>query len=154
MVSLFTRGHFAVCSNNAVSRRNTDSRLRGKVKSLPQSCQVTDGPHQVGVFALVKSFYNLYLHPLRSYPGPWLARASRWYYSYYLKRGILPQKTKQWHDRYGPCVRIAPDELSYNTAEAWEDICGREMYRLLWNLGLMRDQGIGPGSEQKALRKI
>ncbi|KAF7168575.1 hypothetical protein CNMCM5623_001557 [Aspergillus felis] len=78
----------------------------------------------LGVFALVKTFYNLYLHPLRSYPGPWLARASRWHYSYYLKRGILPQKTKQWHDRYGPCVRIAPDELSYNTAEAWEDICG------------------------------
>ncbi|GFF57341.1 toxin biosynthesis cytochrome P450 monooxygenase, putative [Aspergillus udagawae] len=77
----------------------------------------------VGVFALVKSFYNLYLHPLQSYPGPWLAHASRWHYSYYLKIGILPQKTRQWHDRYGSCVRIAPDELSYNTAEAWEDIC-------------------------------
>ncbi|EFR00286.1 isotrichodermin C-15 hydroxylase [Nannizzia gypsea CBS 118893] len=76
------------------------------------------------LFTFVKTVYNLYFHPLRSYPGPWLARASRWYYSYYLKIGRLPHKTKEWHDKYGRCVRIAPDELSYNTAEAWEDICG------------------------------
>ncbi|KAF3483151.1 cytochrome P450 CYP3/CYP5/CYP6/CYP9 [Arthroderma uncinatum] len=76
------------------------------------------------LFIIVKTVYNLYFHPLRSYPGPWLARASRWYYSYYVKIGRLPHKTKEWHDKYGPCVRIAPDELSYNTAEAWEDICG------------------------------
>ncbi|EZF74480.1 hypothetical protein H105_03818 [Trichophyton soudanense CBS 452.61] len=76
------------------------------------------------LFAVAKTVYNLYFHPLRSYPGPWLARASRWYYSYYLKIGRLPHKTKEWHDKYCPCVRIAPDELSYNTAEAWEDICG------------------------------
>ncbi|KOC07833.1 cytochrome P450 monooxygenase [Aspergillus flavus AF70] len=76
------------------------------------------------IFVVAKTIYNLYLHPLRSYPGPWLARATRWYYSYYVKIGLLPQKTKELHDQYGPCVRIAPDELSYNTAEAWEDICG------------------------------
>jgi len=31
---------------------------------------------------------------------------------------------KKLHDRYGNVVRIAPDVLSFNTAQAWKDICG------------------------------
>ena len=28
------------------------------------------------------------------------------------------------HDKYGPVVRVAPNELSYSTAQAWSDIYG------------------------------
>ena len=34
-------------------------------------------------------------------------------------------KLSELHERYGPVVRIAPDELSYIVPEAWEDIMGR-----------------------------
>jgi cytochrome P450 len=67
--------------------------------------------------------YNVYFHPLRRFPGPLLARATRWYFIYYKITGVLPFKTKSLHDRYGPVVRIAPCELSYNTSAAWQDIC-------------------------------
>jgi hypothetical protein len=29
------------------------------------------------------------------------------------------------HERYGPVVRLAPNELSFTVPEAWEDIFGR-----------------------------
>lgn len=31
-------------------------------------------------------------------------------------------KLKALHDIYGPVVRVAPNELSFITAEAWKDI--------------------------------
>lgn len=38
--------------------------------------------------------------------------------------GCLPLRVKDLHDRYGPVVRVAPDELSYITALAWKEIYG------------------------------
>lgn len=37
----------------------------------------------------------------------------------------MPYDLKELHDQYGDVVRIAPDELSYNSAQAWKDIYGR-----------------------------
>lgn len=34
-------------------------------------------------------------------------------------------KIKELHDKYGPIVRIGPNELSYSCPEAWDDIYGR-----------------------------
>lgn len=39
-----------------------------------------------------------------------------------MQSGTLHQELKELHDRYGPIVRIAPDELSYIDARAWKDI--------------------------------
>lgn len=67
---------------------------------------------QVSAFAAVvsKASYNVFFHPLRSFPGPLLARASRLYYSYYRSTGQLEWKTLELHQKYGSVVRIAPDE--------------------------------------------
>ncbi|KKA20160.1 Cytochrome P450 [Rasamsonia emersonii CBS 393.64] len=73
-----------------------------------------------------KLLYNLYLHPLRSYPGPFLARATRLYHIYWDLKGVSHLKIKELHDQYGEVVRIAPNELSYNTSQAWRDIYGHK----------------------------
>ncbi|KAM3415618.1 Versicolorin B desaturase [Cercospora zeina] len=69
-------------------------------------------------------FYNLYLHPLRSYPGPLLWRASNLPAAYYALQGRLDKKLLHVHREYGKEIRIAPDELSFADARAWKDICG------------------------------
>ncbi|KAI1461869.1 cytochrome P450 ClCP1 [Annulohypoxylon moriforme] len=71
-----------------------------------------------------KAFYNVFLHPLRSYPGPFLwklfplARYAR------LAHGDLPFYMRELHAKYGPVVRIAPNELAYCHPQAWKDIYG------------------------------
>lgn len=71
-------------------------------------------------------FYNLFLHPLRSYPGPLLWRVSRFPSAYYALQGTLDTKMLHIHRTYGKEVRIAPDELSFSDARAWKDVMSYE----------------------------
>ena len=78
-----------------------------------------------GVVSFIgRILYNLYLHPLKSYPGPWFARASRIPFVYYQTTGRLPQEMMKWHEKYGDTIRIAPNDLSYIQGQAWFDIHG------------------------------
>lgn len=76
------------------------------------------------VFVVGKLFYNLFLHPLRKYPGPFWAGSTRVYYLFYDVRGQSHWKVTEWHKKYGPVVRIAPNELSYTDSRAWSAIYG------------------------------
>ncbi|KAF6839218.1 cytochrome p450 [Colletotrichum plurivorum] len=73
---------------------------------------------------LGSGFYNLFLHSLRSFPGPLLMRATRITYSYKLNTGVLPFEVLKLHEKYGDVVRVAPDELAFNNVSAWKDIMG------------------------------
>ena len=66
--------------------------------------------------------YNVYFHPLASFPGPRLWALTRLTFCYSLQRGDLQTRIKEFHDQYGPVVRIAPDELSFIDRTAWKDI--------------------------------
>ncbi|KAG9502116.1 hypothetical protein J7337_007832 [Fusarium musae] len=66
--------------------------------------------------------YNIFLHPLRNFPGPLLCRASPLYRHYKFLRGELLFETERLHKQYGPVVRIRPNELSFIDPEAWRDI--------------------------------
>lgn len=79
----------------------------------------------VAAAVICKTAYNVFLHPLRRYPGPWFARASRLYYAYHLWGGTYCSNMIKLHKKYGPVLRIAPDELSYASAQAWQDIYGQ-----------------------------
>ncbi|KAI1076269.1 cytochrome P450 [Whalleya microplaca] len=76
------------------------------------------------IYTLGYVFYNLFLHPLRRYPGPLLMRATRATYCYKLVMGTLPFEVLDLHKHYGEVVRIAPDELSFANPQAWTDIMG------------------------------
>ena len=71
--------------------------------------------------------YSRYIHPYHDIPGPFLASITtwhRWYNVRYAVRGNLQQKL---HRKYGPIVRIAPDEVQISNPEAIDTI-----YRSDW----------------------
>ncbi|KAL4898850.1 cytochrome P450 [Aspergillus multicolor] len=76
------------------------------------------------IWLLSKAVYNIWFHPLRSFPGPWYSKASRLWYVLKVIQGGHKFAIQELHDRYGLVVRIAPDELSYIDPEAWNDIYG------------------------------
>ena len=45
-------------------------------------------------------------HPLAEYPGPVIAKTSKWWAAYISARGDLHRYYKSLHDRYGDVVRI------------------------------------------------
>lgn len=73
---------------------------------------------------LVRGLYNVFLHPLRRYPGPLLYRAS--FLPLMLKHchGDSTWCIQALHRRYGHVVRIEPNLLSYADSQAWLDIYG------------------------------
>ncbi|KAH8901260.1 cytochrome P450 [Thozetella sp. PMI_491] len=70
----------------------------------------------VGVYYVARTCYRLFLHPLARFPGPKLAAATRWYEGYYdvVLNGQYTFKIGELHRKYGPIVRISPDELHIN----------------------------------------
>lgn len=74
------------------------------------------------LLTLCKVFYNLFLHPLRSYPGPLLWRASPWLWDHSIFVGKVPHDLHRLHQEYGPEVRVGPNTLSFTEAQAFDDI--------------------------------
>ncbi|KAI0009516.1 cytochrome P450 ClCP1 [Xylariaceae sp. FL0662B] len=81
-------------------------------------------PLAIATYILVTIVYNLFFHPLRSFPGPILFRATTLMKGYHMIAGDLQFQVKSFHDKYGPVVRITPNELSFSELAAWKDIYG------------------------------
>lgn len=74
------------------------------------------------IYVLWKAIYNLYFHPLSKFPGPKAAAATPIPFVIRLLNGRLVDWTSSLHSKYGDIVRILPDELSFVSPEAWQDI--------------------------------
>jgi len=68
--------------------------------------------------------YRLTLHPLTRVPGPRLAAMSNIWYAWQVREGRLLTMTKALHRRYGPAVRIGPNEVWFDSQEAFRAIYG------------------------------
>ncbi|KAJ5153956.1 uncharacterized protein N7500_009395 [Penicillium coprophilum] len=62
--------------------------------------------------------------PLRHFPGPKLWAISRIPSNISVLRGYNHLDMLALHKKYGPILRISPDELAFNTAQAFRDIYG------------------------------
>lgn len=69
-------------------------------------------------------FYRLFLHPLSSHPGPFLAKITDWYSVYHAYLGDRHLALYRAHEKYGPVVRFAPNLISFNSASSLKAIYG------------------------------
>ncbi|KAI3390494.1 hypothetical protein diail_9506, partial [Diaporthe ilicicola] len=79
------------------------------------------------LYSTLRLVYNAFFHPLSKFPGPILYGTSRLPYLYHMARGDLTFTLLPLHEKYGPVVRIAPDELSFTHPDAWKDIYGHRV---------------------------
>ncbi|OCK73084.1 cytochrome P450 [Lepidopterella palustris CBS 459.81] len=70
------------------------------------------------------AIYRLYLHPLAKFPGPKLAAVTHLYEAYYdvLKKGRYVFEFERMHNKYGPIVRIGPNELHIRDSEYYNTL--------------------------------
>ncbi|KAK4209464.1 cytochrome P450 [Rhypophila decipiens] len=81
----------------------------------------------ITLYQLYQTIYNIYFHPLRSFPGPLLHRASTLPWAIQHAFGIEAFATQKLHEKYGPVVRITPKHLSFTDPRAWRDIYGHQV---------------------------
>ncbi|OCK74493.1 cytochrome P450 [Lepidopterella palustris CBS 459.81] len=79
---------------------------------------------QVFFYIFSSIVYNLFLHPLRKYPGPRLWAISQIPFSLTWMSGAGHKKMLELHQKYGDVVRITPNQLSFGYPEAWDEIMG------------------------------
>ncbi|KAL8937917.1 MAG: hypothetical protein Q9216_004179 [Gyalolechia sp. 2 TL-2023] len=72
----------------------------------------------IGIYYAIRALYNLFWHPLSHFPGPPAFACCRLPYVYHHLTGDLAVTFHQLHKRYGPIVRTAPNELSFNDPDA------------------------------------
>ncbi|KAF7531228.1 hypothetical protein G7054_g9085 [Neopestalotiopsis clavispora] len=89
------------------------------------ACLTSVAAAYIGYFLV----YNIWLHPLAKYPGPFLWRAFRLPFLLSFIKGQLPHDIKKFHEQYGDIVRLAPDELSFVDPAAWRDIYPKNFVR-------------------------
>ncbi|KAI0399311.1 cytochrome P450 [Xylaria palmicola] len=74
------------------------------------------------LYILGWSVYSFYFHPLAKYRGPKLAAVSQVWLALAWLSGRYPRIIQNAHRKYGSVVRVAPNELSFNTIQAHRDI--------------------------------
>ncbi|KAL8709042.1 MAG: hypothetical protein Q9220_006166 [cf. Caloplaca sp. 1 TL-2023] len=98
---------------------DTDSSRDGKEAV---SLQIIAALGALLLYSIAQVIYNLYFHPLSHFPGPKLWAASRLPFIYCLLTGTLTKRVREFHEKYGDFLRLAPDEVSFASEEAWEQI--------------------------------
>ena len=79
----------------------------------------------IGLFILYisrKIVHNLYLHPLARFPGPRIAAITDLWYTIAFVGGDVHKTITRAHQKYGDVVRVAPNELSFRSPEAFQEI--------------------------------
>ncbi|KAK0389342.1 hypothetical protein NLU13_2917 [Sarocladium strictum] len=78
----------------------------------------------VAVASVLYVLFKPLASPLRHVPGPFLARYTRLWLLKEVYLGTYPQTSIRLHKRYGPIVRIAPNEYSIDDPAAAKTIYG------------------------------
>ncbi|RYO73764.1 hypothetical protein DL762_010394 [Monosporascus cannonballus] len=83
------------------------------------------------VFLVLRAIYKRYASPLRRYRGPFLASFSRLWKVISTVKGQTNYDHIQLHQRYGPIVRIAPNEVSMSSPTAARTLlsAGKRFYK-------------------------
>lgn len=78
----------------------------------------------VVILLFLRVLYNLFLHPLRNIPGPFLARSSPFWRLAKYFQGTWHDDILDLHNEYGQVVRISPGEVSFTNQDAIKAIYG------------------------------
>ncbi|KAF7326534.1 hypothetical protein MVEN_02611600 [Mycena venus] len=90
------------------------------LKSLLRTCSL----YYCGLILSILSYRISPLHPLAKYPGPVACKISKLWLTHVSSGGKLHVYVKGLHDRYGPIVRVGPNELSINDSSLVTAILG------------------------------
>lgn len=78
----------------------------------------------IPLLILLRLLYRVLSSPLRSIPGPFWARFTKLWYFNRVRRGHFETDNIDLHQKYGPIVRIAPNQYSVSDLATVKTIYG------------------------------
>ncbi|KAJ2501416.1 hypothetical protein GGH96_001939 [Coemansia sp. RSA 1972] len=80
------------------------------------------------VLVLFKVVYERWVTPLSQVPGQFWYSISELAMRYHMMRGTLPEELLRMHNKYGPIVRVAPQQVSVNDLTMAKQVLGSHTY--------------------------
>ena len=74
------------------------------------------------VFPLLRSIYRIFFHPLSHVPGPWFPACTSTWLNYHAWVGDECTEVHKLHLKYGPIVRVGPNDVDIADGEALNTI--------------------------------
>lgn len=71
------------------------------------------------------AIYRITLHQLASIPGPKPAAVTNLWQALYVRDGRMIELGRRLHQQFGPVVRVGPNELWFDSIEAFRSIYGK-----------------------------
>ncbi|ODA77451.1 hypothetical protein RJ55_07080 [Drechmeria coniospora] len=106
----------------------------------------------LGLCLAVLVLYRLTLHPLAGVPGPRLAAVSNLWHAYQVRNGRMSVLARTLHKRYGHVVRVGPNEVWFDSKEAFDQIYSMQpclsSIDMVDRRILIADAGTGKGFEK------
>lgn len=99
------------------------------------------------IYTTYKFFWRFYLSPIANVPGPRLAALTWWYEFYYdvILGGQYVFKIIELHKKYGPVVRINPEEVHVGDPNFHSTLYNRNKRRDRW--AFQAEQFLADGKE-------
>ncbi|KAJ6526246.1 cytochrome P450 [Mycena vulgaris] len=98
--------------------------LAEETKSMFMSLLITYSLYYSGLLVSIITYRVSPAHSLAKYPGPLACKISKLWLLYVSSQGKLHLYIKHLHDKYGPVVRIGPNELSIVDSSLMPSILG------------------------------
>lgn len=96
------------------------------------SVLATYGPLAALGYLTILAVYRIFFSRISHIPGPRLAALTYYYqswYDVYPYQGRFLWKCKELHERYGPVVRVGPDEVHVHRPDAYVEMYGSQKNR-------------------------
>lgn len=81
--------------------------------------------------------YRLFFHPLARVPGPKLAAVTNIWQARHIRNGRARELGKELPKKYGHVIRVGPNEVWFNSAEAFKQIYSMTNSRRMRMLGIL-----------------
>ena len=93
---------------------------------------------------LVNIIYNIFFHPFRHIPGPFLAKFSGLWRNHKQFRGTWHDDILDIHEKFGKVVRIAPDEVSFVDENGLKNLYGhgKKVLKVRTSEGVVDQHGV------------
>jgi hypothetical protein len=102
-------------------------RISCYIASLCYASMLSITPLSLSVFIAYVGYitiYRIFFHPLRSVPGPFLARFSKLWLVWHVRKGKSHIQFPELHAQFGPIVRIAPNQVLVCEEDAVKTVYG------------------------------
>ena len=120
--------------------------LQNVATRVASTCRMGTSLFLPGAISLLLAMvvWHIFRHPLARIPGPRLAAITNLWHAHYARAGRMYELATTLHKTYGPVVRVGPNEVWFESREAFRAIYSERLLRPPWRIEVLTQVNFRP----------